>query len=144
MTKNADNSILEGLKLEKRRAGLSGFMAWRKGFATYTVRTLPSDRRVEKRIAVRLQSGKVLDLDGRFLCDFLFVNRGAGGVRISLGKRMALPRKVWLYEDLTQTCRGGDVIWQNNNIAGCRFRTREVAIDERLLRRFRTKYYALW
>jgi hypothetical protein len=143
MTKNDDIFILDGLKVEEGKFGRAFFMRGRKGFATYTVRTLPSDRRVEKRLAVRLQSGKVLDVEGRFLSDFLFVNRGGGGVRILLAQRLAMPKKIWLYEDLAQTCRGADVVWQNNNMVGCRFRPWEIALDERLLRRFRTKYYAL-
>jgi hypothetical protein len=143
MTKNGDIFILDALKVDERKFGRAPFLRGRQAFATYTVRTTQSERRTGKRSAVRLQSGKVLDANGSFISDFLFVDRGAGGVRISLARRMALPKKIWLYDDLAQICRGADVAWQNHNIVGCRYRRWDAPLDERLLRRFRAKYYAL-
>jgi hypothetical protein len=143
MKKNGDSLVIDAQKVDGKKFGRASFLRGAKAFATYTVRTTPSERRTAKRCAVRLQSGKVLDADGRFLSDFLFVDRGPGGVRISLARRMALPKKIWLYEDLAQICRGADVAWQNHNIIGCRYRRWDAPLDERLLRRFKTKYYAL-
>lgn len=141
MTKN-DPTILDAQKVDEKKFRRMSFLRDRHAL-TYTVRSVKSERRQEKRLTVRLQSGKILDVEGRFLADFLFVNRGSGGVRISLARHSKLPRRIWLYEDLNQICWGAEVVWQNGGVAGCRYRASDVALDERLLRRFKAKYYAL-
>lgn len=142
MEENGRPTVLDALKVDEKKFRRMSFLRDRQALA-YTVRTVQSERRLEKRVAVRLQSGKVLDVEGRFLADFLFVNRGSSGVRISLARHLALPRKIWLYEDLNHICWGAEVVWQTGGVAGCRYRASDVALDERLLRRFRAKYYAL-
>ncbi|WP_330083931.1 hypothetical protein [Methylocystis iwaonis] len=142
MAENGRHTVLDAQKVDEKKFRRMSFL--RDGQAlTYTVKTVQSERRQEKRVVVRLQSGKVLDVDGRFLADFLFVNRGSGGVRITLTRHLALPRRIWLYEDLNHICWGAEVVWQNGGVVGCRYRGSDVALDERLLRRFRAKYYAL-
>jgi hypothetical protein len=141
--KGEERFILEGVRIKEQPSPRGGFFDKRTGIVTYSVKTTESERRREKRSAVRLQSGKVLGANGRFLVDFLFVNRGSGGARISLAQRHPLPRGIWLYEDLSQMCRRAEVVWQNGRIVGCRFKSAEAPLNERLLSRYRTKYYAL-
>jgi hypothetical protein len=141
--KEGEGPILEGVKVEEDRSLRKAFWRRRGGIVTFSVRTTPSERRREKRAATRLQSGKVLDASGRFLVDFLFVNRGSGGARITLANRMPLARQIWLYEDLNRICRSAEVVWQNGRMVGCRFKPADAPLDARLLRRYHAKFYAL-
>jgi hypothetical protein len=137
-------NLLDGVKISRGLFDRSGgIFKKRSGIVTYSVSTAPSERRVEKRCAVRLQSGKVLDAGGRFLADFLFVNRGGGGARIALAQRASLPKNIWLYEDVTKSCRGASVVWRNGRLVGCRFNDDDMPFDASLLKRYQTKYYAV-
>jgi hypothetical protein len=140
---NEDPVVIDAVKVGART--LRGFAPWRRrlGAVVYSVTCEAPERRGEPRRRLRLQSGKILDGEGRFVTDFLFVNRASNGVRITLSRSHRLPRKIWLYEDLSEACRGADVVWQKGAVVGCRLRTGEAPFDSRVLRRYREKYYGI-
>lgn len=143
----------EGLTLEGVRVDLHGaayrskWLEWLRpsvvADVTYSVTNRESDRRLEDRRRVRLQSGKAADRNGNFLVDLIFVNRGCAGARIVLARCVPLPKKLWIYDDSARAGVEADVVWQNGKMAGCKFSSRQAPSGLRLLRRFERKYYAM-
>lgn len=98
---------------------------------------------MEGRRRVRLQSGKALDFNGRFLADFMFVNQCGSGARLSLSQRTRLPNRLWVFDDSREKCKTAELVWQNGRLAGIRYLPENPPIDDRVLRRYKEKYYAL-
>jgi len=140
---------IEGVVLEAERIDDSSRWRWllfraARSAVTYRVAQSPVDRRRDKRRPIRLQSGKALDGEGRFIVDFSLANRGAAGVALTLARAVQLPRRIWIYEDVADTCRCVEVIWQSGLRAGGRITPANAAIDARLLARYRRRYYAAY
>jgi hypothetical protein len=110
---------------------------------TYSVVEERLERRSEQRRPARLQAGKVLDSDERFLTEFVFRNRSETGVRLRLAHRVILPRRILLFDDQCAALHVASVVWQRGCDAGCRLSGEHTAVSEPLLARLRNRYYAV-
>lgn len=115
----------------------------RGGAVTYSVVEETVERRREGRRPARLQSGKILGSDERFLTEFSFRNRSEKGVRLRLAQRVALPRSILLFDDSSGGLFSAAVVWQHGCDAGCRVSRDRPSASERLLARLRNRYYAV-
>ncbi len=146
-----DNRTLDGVRLNGRVAPLfwrrlSNASLTRRGIAAYAVlfdELLEADRRKERRRKTRLQSGKVVAEDDRFLVDCIVINRTPFGARLTLGDNVRLPKAIWLYDDQSKTLRRTVVAWQIGRAVGCRFPETSTLNKPRLLRRLQQRYYAM-
>ncbi len=70
----------------------------RRGYVAYAVldesASDASERRVQARRHSRLQSGKLIDGNDRFLVECVFRDRSGAGVRLKLARAVPLPRKI--------------------------------------------------
>ncbi|WP_155931232.1 PilZ domain-containing protein [Methylosinus trichosporium] len=110
---------------------------------TYSVVEERLERRSDQRRPARLQAGKILDGDERFLTEFVFRNRSEGGVRLRLAHRVVLPKRILLFDDQCAALRVATVVWQRGCDAGCRLATEHAPAPEPLLARLRNRYYAI-
>jgi hypothetical protein len=118
----------------------------RAGVVNYTVdaeTTLRVERRGEIRRPVHLQSGKILDVQERFLTEFLFKNRTEVGIRLRLAHRATLPRFIFLYDDQSCALAAASVVWQHGCDVGCRVSRKPLPSKEQLLKRLKSPYYAV-
>jgi hypothetical protein len=142
---------LEGVRLKGAIA--DGVLGWassrylaKRGFVSYSVSPADSrpaeDRRKEHRRSVRLQSGKVIDENERFLGDCLLRNRTKSGSRLLLCQYARLPKRILLFDDQSRTLALAAVIWQRDREVGCRILWLDAAKGARLAKRFEARYYA--
>jgi hypothetical protein len=115
----------------------------RPSAVTYSIIEEMVERRREGRRPARLQSGKILDADERFLTEFIFRDRSEKGVRLRLAQRVALPRSVLLFDDQNGRLFIATVVWQHGSDAGCRVSREWATSPETLLSRLRNPYYAV-
>jgi hypothetical protein len=152
METNAEDKLkLEGLKTG--RSGVTRLSNWitkpllaRRGYVAYAVISDDprlADRRHERRRNARLQSGKVISGNDRFLVDCLFRDRTRFGFRLTLGRRVPLPRTVLIYDDQSRTLLAVTVVWQKGTEAGCKVASPPPADKQRLLKRLEGRYYAM-
>ena len=80
----------------------------------------PSDMRSTGRRKCRLQSGKVLDLAGRFICECLVHDRSAGGIRLQVKPGLQIPCRFLLFDDASDSLKAGLVVWRNKATLGIR------------------------
>ena len=80
--------------------------------------------RVEARGAARrrtrLQSAKILDGAGAFLCDATVADVSASGLRVLLARNCGLPSRLGVHIDLTGEVLTAHVAWRRERVAGLR------------------------
>lgn len=113
------------------------------GDVTYSVLEERLERRSESRRSTRLQSGKILDGGQCFLTEFVFRNRSPAGVLLRLAHRVALPKRILLFDDQCGALHVATVVWQRGCDAGCRISAERAPSTELLLSRLRNPYYSI-
>jgi hypothetical protein len=95
----------------------------RPGEVTYSVvgPAGPADKRTEGRQRTRLLSGKVLNLDNKFLIDCQIHDRSAHGARLILVAKVKVPRRLRLFSDIDGALVEADVAWQRGQNVGVNF-----------------------
>lgn len=101
------------------------------------------DRRREKRRRVRLNWGKALNVAERFLCDCLIVNRSAGGARLRLARRIALPKTFLFFDDVAGALYAAEVVWRQGELVGCLLAREPLRDRKEVVKRMANRYYAL-
>lgn len=146
------NAPLQGLRIGRALAAtwfssLAGPMLARRGVVTYTARSEQAlkfaERRSEARHKVRLQSGKVLDHEDRFVTECIFDNRTRVGLHLKLATGVLLPKLVQVYDDQEGALITVRVMWQRGRDAGCRVTSGPRVSNRRLIARLRGRYYAV-
>jgi hypothetical protein len=77
------------------------------------------NRRVDRQ-RVRLRSGRILDHEGRFICDCMIHDRSSSGLRLKLHERLTLPRRGVIRLDDTGVAHAMEIAWQRDTLAGAR------------------------
>jgi hypothetical protein len=98
----------------------------RPGEVTYSIigtgASAPNgDKRMEGRRRTRLLSGKVLNLDNKFLIDCQIHNRSAHGARLILVAKVKVPRRLRLFSDIDGALVEAEVAWQRGQNIGVNF-----------------------
>lgn len=148
MRAGEDEPILQASRTSHARMGarvraIAARLLDRPRDVTYSVIEERLERRSEQRRPARLQSGKILDSGERFLTEFAFRNRSEAGVRLRLAHRVALPKRILLFDDQCSALRVATVVWQRGCDAGCRLAAGHAPAPEPLLARLRNRYYAI-
>jgi hypothetical protein len=124
------------------RSGLAS-----RGYVAYAVlderASDASERREQARRHSRLQSGKLIDGNGRFLVECVFRDRSGAGVRLKLAGAVPLPRKIQLFDDQLGSLCAAEVIWRRGVEIGCKLAPTSIALNDKLLRRLRQPHYAV-
>ena len=77
------------------------------------------NRRVDRQ-RVRLRSGRILDHEGRFICDCMIRDMSNSGLRLKLHERLILPRRGVIRLDETGVAHAMEIAWQRDTVAGAR------------------------
>jgi hypothetical protein len=85
----------------------------RDGKAAYSV-----DGRSAARRRTRLQSAKILDAAGAFLCEATVQDLSASGLRVLLQRNLGLPGRFVVHVDLTGELLTVTVAWRRERVAG--------------------------
>ncbi|MCL8000141.1 PilZ domain-containing protein [Brucella sp. 21LCYQ03] len=110
------------------------------------VRKKPSsERRKEERQQTRLRSGKIVDLEGRFIIECQFRDIAPHGARLSTVDVPNLPERFWLFDDFYARALLAQVVWRANCEIGVQLisDTTVVVLDEERLRQLAGKYHSL-
>lgn len=83
----------------------------------------PPDRRLAQRRRTRLRSGRLFDIDGRFLTDCAVRDRTPLGAALALGASRALPEAIAFYDDERRSLHSARVVWAGNGACGIVFVT---------------------
>ncbi len=118
---------------------------------TYAVLPAPAafrvgvERRAGGRQRTRLRSGKLVRLDGGFLCECLVKNRSSTGCRLRLSEVGAdFPAGVYYYDDQSELLFQGRVVWRRERDVGLRLTPcSPSALHRSILGAMRRKFYAL-
>ena len=112
----------------------------REGKAAYSVEGRGAARR-----RTRLQSAKILDAAGVFLCDATIQDLSETGLRVLLQRNLGLPARLGVHLDLTGDLLTATVAWRRERIAGLRVLARgapsPLKTSDRLA--LRGRYYAV-
>jgi hypothetical protein len=109
---NADPPTLEATPAGDERAW------WRLvslNRAAYRVEARGGPRR-----RTRLQSAKLIDASGAFLCDATVQDMSADGLRLALARNCGLPSRFGVYLDLTGEALTATAAWRRDRIVGAR------------------------
>ena len=90
----------------------------REGRAAYRV-----DSRGAARLRARLQSAKILDASGGFLCEALIQDQSKSGFRLLLARDCALPSRFGVHVDLTGEVVTAAQAWRRSRIVGAHILT---------------------
>jgi hypothetical protein len=102
------------------------------------------DKRAENRQRTRLLSGKVLNLDNKFLIDCQIHDRSAHGARLILVAKVKVPRRLRLFGDIDGVLVEADVAWQRGQNVGINFTTDRVpALTAAEITALRQKIYVV-
>lgn len=136
---------LEGARLEPGAGALARWRLRRLGAVPYVrIAESSTERRREKRRAVRLNWGKALDAGDRFLSECLVVDRGVGGgIRLRLARVVAIPPRFQFFDDADGLLYAARLVWRRGQEVGCRLARQPTTDKQQTLRRMRGPYYAL-
>jgi hypothetical protein len=103
------------------------------------------ENRANARKKCRLDSGKVLDNDNRFICECLIYDRSQRGLRLKLPRNLALPKTFRLYDDWSCEISLVSAVWRRDSVLGVRrSRTFDRAeVKETVWKALRGRYYAV-
>lgn len=117
--------VLEGVRVG---AGLARRPA--TGDVTYTIVEVapsvakPAEQRAGQRWRTRLRSGKLADSCRRFVIECIFHDRSSDGARLRLVEDVALPKRLMVYDDETETLASAHIVWRDRQVVGIRFEPR--------------------
>ena len=74
----------------------------------------------------RLQSAKILDGAGAFICDATIADASLWGLRVLLARNCGLPARLGVHVDLTGEVLTARVAWRRERIAGLRVLSHEA------------------
>ena len=107
-------------------------------------RETASERRRSPRQRTRLRSGKIVDLNGRFLSECTIYDLSAAGSRIRHPGALALPSQFQLYDDQSGLVHHATVLWRNGNESGLSFKPQPLSPRAgALASQMRRKFYAM-
>ncbi len=102
------------------------------------------EKRSEARRRTRLLSGKILDLENKFLIDCQINNRSAHGVRLILVAKIKVPRRFRLFSDIDGELAEAVVAWQRGQNIGATFiKNRPAALTAAAITALRKKIYVV-
>ncbi|MDE3176266.1 MAG: hypothetical protein KGM15_09215 [Pseudomonadota bacterium] len=87
----------------------------REGQAAYRVELRAAARR-----RTRLQSAKILDGAGAFVCEAIIQDFSASGLRLLLARNCGLPSRVGVHVDLTGEVLTAAPAWRRERVVGLR------------------------
>ena len=82
-----------------------------------------SEARGAARRRTRLQSAKILDSAGVFLCEATIVDLSASGLRLLLARNCGVPARFGLHIDLTGELKTAALAWRRDRQIGARILT---------------------
>ena len=87
----------------------------REGRAAYRVEARGAARQL-----ARLQSAKILDASGAFLCEATIKDHSAAGLRLLLARNCGLPGRFGVHLDLTGEILTATQAWRRDRLVGIR------------------------
>lgn len=82
--------------------------------AYYFVKTAaPGERRAGRRWRTYLRSGKILGAGQHFSIDCQIYDRSAGGARLRLFTRAPVPRRIQLFDEISEKLYDARVVWRS-------------------------------
>ncbi len=109
-------------------------------------RTKPShERRREERQRTRLRSGKIVDLDGRFVVECQFIDIAPHGAKLRIRESVYLSERFWLFDDYYARALLARLAWRKERELGVELITDPAVtpLDDERLARLAGKYYSL-
>jgi hypothetical protein len=112
----------------------------REGRAAYRL-----EARAAKRRRIHLQSAKILDGAGAFLCEATIVDVSARGMRLLLAKNCGLPPRFGVHVDTTGEVLTAAAAWRRDRLIGARVVARAAPAPLRRIDRVALKgrYYGV-
>ena len=104
------------------------------------------EQRAATRRRTRLRSGKILDLDNRFVVECVIHDRSSEGARLRIVEDVALSSPFRLFDDEQGTLHEVSIVWRRGQELGVIFTPNRAAassLTETQLKNLRGKYYAL-
>ena len=129
--------------IEAARAG-SDESLWRRlvaqGRAAYRVEARGAARR-----RTHLQSAKILDAAGAFVCDATIQDASELGLRLALARNCGLPARFGVHLDLTGEALTATVAWRRERVVGARVLAHQPPAPLKPIQRaaLAGRYYAL-
>jgi hypothetical protein len=104
-----------------------------------------SDRRVDRREAIRMRSAKLLDAAFQYVCDCRICDRSLHGLRLMLALNVRLPRRFAVHIDETGDVRRAVAVWRRGLLVGVRLHERPPAsaLKASDLFALRARYYGI-
>jgi hypothetical protein len=129
--------------IEAARAGADESL-WRRlvaqGRAAYRVEARGGPRR-----RTHLQSAKILDAAGAFVCDATIQDASEHGLRLALARNCGLPARFGVHLDLTGEALTATVAWRRERVVGARVLAHQPPAPLKPIQRaaLAGRYYAL-
>ncbi len=122
-TRNGKGLILEAIKISASQRNSSLNDASHFHDVTYYVVKTPSlgERRSSRRRRTRLRSGKIVNPRSAYLVDCQIYDRSGMGARVRLFDNVALPGKIQLFEDVSESLITATIVWRRNREIGICF-----------------------
>src|SRR5579863_9899892 len=115
--------LIEAIKITdgKARPGEVTYSVVEPKSGPKTAKIDKGDKRTEARRRTRLSSGKVLNLDNKFLIDCQINNRSANGARLIIVAKVKMPRRLRLFSDIDGALVEAELAWQRGQNVGVNF-----------------------
>ncbi|WP_420960861.1 PilZ domain-containing protein [Brucella sp. IR073] len=104
-----------------------------------------TEKRRSERRRTRLRSGKLVDLNGRFLIECQMHDIAGEGAKLRVADPRKVPDRFWLFDDFYARALIAETVWRNGLELGVRFRHNpEIPpLSETRLAELAGKYYSL-
>ncbi|CUW45718.1 hypothetical protein B3286c2_0843 [Brucella vulpis] len=105
----------------------------------------PQERRREERQRTRLRSGKIVNLDGRFVVECQFIDIAPHGAKIRVREALYLPERFWLFDYHYARALLARLAWRKRREFSVEFiiDPTVIPLDEERLAHLAGKYYSL-
>ncbi|WP_110752015.1 PilZ domain-containing protein [Phyllobacterium leguminum] len=111
----------------------------------YDVKRSNSEKRHSERRRTRLRSGKLVDIEGRFLIECQLYDITGSGARIRVANSLRVPERFWLFDDRYTHALLAQIVWRDGLDLGVSFRDDPATppLSETRLAELAAKYYSL-
>lgn len=105
-----------------------------------------AEQRSDPRRKTRLRSGKVADLNDRFLSECTIHDLSKSGCGLLVPEDVALPDEIVIFDDLDKTIALGRIVWRKGKQLGVAFEVPPAAVSlfkAQRLKALQFNYYAI-
>ncbi|RCS24000.1 PilZ domain-containing protein [Phyllobacterium salinisoli] len=108
-------------------------------------RSSAPEKRSSERRRTRLRSGKIVNMNGRFLIECQLHDIAGGGAKIRVADARDVPDRFWLFDDRYGQALIAEIVWRDGVELGVRFCNDPTIqpLDDARLSKLAGKYYSL-